>query len=289
MAEGGALGQGGEAGRRVWAAWAQLGCGVDFGAGWHIDGEQFSFVEIQDFAQFLGELQAVVATDRFEVRLVADPHDLVRVGVDVSTLGDRQAKRRRTEQVGDKAMFFTVPSVEVRAGAGRQNQLGEGDGFAGLHLHIEVEKGEVEPAGVERMEQFVFANADLDGQRLDGTLESQARGDGLDLDADTAGVGAVAVKANLELLVSVASVVAEIFQAGGVCEQQVGVAVAIDVGGGKLGDLAGERVEAKRSADMGEAANALVAKRLQAVADGEDIEPAVVVVINEADRGDGLG
>ena len=73
-----------------------------------------------------------------------------------------------------------------------------------------------------------------------GALESQAGGNGLDLDADAAGVGAVAVKANFELAVGVAAVVAEIFQAGGVGEQQVGVAVAVDVGGGKLGDLAGE-------------------------------------------------
>ena len=68
-------------------------------------------------------------------------------------------------------------------------------------------------------------------------------------------------------------------------EQQVGVAVAVDIGGDKLGDLVGDRVEAKSSGDIGEAAGALVAKCLHSVADGEEVKPAIIVIIDEVDSG----
>ena len=87
--------------------------------------------------------------ERLEVRLVTDPDDLVRVGIDVHALRRRQAKRRRAEQVCDKAVPLTVPCVEVRARAGWQNQLGECDNLVSFHLHVEVEKREIKPSRVE--------------------------------------------------------------------------------------------------------------------------------------------
>ena len=49
--------------------------------------------------------------------------------------------------------------------------------------------------------------------------------------------------------------------------------------------MVGDRVEAKSSGDIGEAAGALVAKCLHSVADGEEVKPAIIVIIDEIDSG----
>ena len=81
--------------------------------------------------------------------------------------------------------------------------------------------------------------------------------------------------------VGVASIVAEVFQAGLVGEQQVRVAVAVDVGGGELADLAVECIQAKRGCAVGKTGAAAIAVTLHAVAGCEEVEPAVVVVVEQ--------
>ena len=118
-----ALGQGDQPGIRIGAARQQFGVWMNLGTNRHIHGDELGLVEVQNLPQLLGNLEPVFAVDWFEVSRVSDPHDFIRVGVDVNPLCHRQAKGRCAEQVGDESEPLAVPTVKVRAGTGGEDEF----------------------------------------------------------------------------------------------------------------------------------------------------------------------
>ncbi len=117
-------------------------------------------------------------------------------------------------------------------------------------------------------------------------MDAEVGGGDFDADAQAVGVGAIADEAQFELAVGVAAVVAPGAQARALLGQhQVGVAVAVEVRQGRVGD-AGERpgVEFGAGGDVLEAAVAQVAPELDTPAQGQQVQPAVVVVVHQPQR-----
>ena len=75
---------------------------MDFDVGFVIDGDEFGFVEIKHFAEFLGDLKLEGAVARRESLFVADPNEFLGIGIDVAAGGEREAEGSGAEDVGDE-------------------------------------------------------------------------------------------------------------------------------------------------------------------------------------------
>jgi hypothetical protein len=124
---------------------------------------------------------------------------------------------------------------------------------------------------------------DFDGQVGDPAPEAQRAGGDVQLGPQGAGVGFGAHEVDFELVIGVAAVVAQEAQGPGIQgQQQVGVPVEIEVRRGDGGDRGALRHgEAEGGGGGFEPGGADIAPRAQGLAVDQDIEPTVVVIIQE--------
>ena len=120
---------------------------------------QPGLVEIKHFAEFLGDSDFIRAVLRRKLLFAAQRQKFLRIGFDAAGLADRQAERRRAEDVGNKFEPLAVPGIKIRARPAGQGQFVEYQ-LIRRDRHVHQRAGKVEPARSERVEFVVLADAD---------------------------------------------------------------------------------------------------------------------------------
>ncbi len=263
--------------------------GMDFDGGWMIDGEELDGVEVEDFAEFLGDLEGEKAVFWNEGTGVADADDFLGIRLDVAAWGNGQTDRSGAEEIGDESEAGAVPGIEVGTGTGGDGEFDEVEDDAGFDGDVDGGKLGVEPADGDGIELGLFADADFDGELLDGAKGAPGTGADLDAGAQAGEIGAVAEESDLDGVVGIAAVIAEEAEAAaGKGNDEIGVAVLVEVGGDEVGDF-GQALETVFAGDLGEAEAPAIAPEPDAfTAPGEDIEPAIVVEVDEAEMGEAM-
>src|SRR6266404_6172871 len=114
----------------------KLARAVDFCSVLVMDDHQFRFVQIQHLARLCGDLQFILAAQRRESPLIADFHDLERIGIDQMLVAYRQSRWRSAEQISDKSKSRSIPRVKIGTRAGWQSDLVHRKQFARLDWDI---------------------------------------------------------------------------------------------------------------------------------------------------------
>ena len=112
--------------------------------------DQLGGVEIEHFAQFLGDLQNVISVTRPEQGFITEPNKLIFIRLDETILRKMQTGWGRPQQVGHKAEAFAVPGVQIRArAAGLEAKLEHGQRRAGIDSGFGGVEHQIEPVDVE--------------------------------------------------------------------------------------------------------------------------------------------
>ena len=260
---------------------------MHLGAGRMIDDDELRLVKVENFAKLFSNLNYVASVARSEGGFIPDADILERIGIDEARVRDAQPDGRSAQQISDEAEALPVPRIKIRAGAGGPLELFQHDGMASLDFDLVVVDHGIEPAHADGIDRRMFADANLDGEPLHGSSDAQiARGD-FQPHAQSAGVGAASEQLQLELVIGIAAVVAKELQAAAFERQnQIRVAIAIKVCGCEELHLAARRrLREQRGRQVAKTVIAEIAPDAQSVACGHDVEPAVIVVVEEQQSG----
>ena len=105
----------------------------------------------------------------------------------------------------------------------------------------------------------------------------------LDAHTEAARIGTIANEAELELFVGVTTFIAQHLQTlPGDADEQVCITVIVEIRGDNRIDLAFDQlIEAELSRDLAESRRAQIAPDAKAIASGNDIKPAIIVVVHK--------
>ena len=214
---------------------------------------------------------------------IADPDEFLGIGIDVASGGEGETEGRGAEDVGDEAKCFSVPGVEIRAGTFLDGEFESEEGLFAVDGPFGGALWPIEPMDEKRIERLVFADSDLDGKTIDGANKAEFAGLNFDAGTDAAGVRAIADEADFDLSVGVAALVAQIAESAGADRDEgVGIAIQIEVGETNFGNV-GQLIQAELRRAVFESGETKVAPGAKLLAEGPEVEPAVVVVIDGAE------
>ena len=155
---------------------------------------------------------------------------------------------------------------------------------AGIDLHVHHGGTQTQPAGGDGIQLLVLAETNLNRQSSHASRQPHAAGGDFDTDADAAGIRARPGKVEFKLRVSVATVIAQQPQTLiGKDQQQIRVAIIVEVRRNHGLDRA-NFVEAELRGDFLKIPSAEIAPDAQPWTRGDDVQPAVVIVIGQRER-----
>ena len=260
------------------------------------DGHQLQPIDEHRLFELVGDAQVELAVPLAQLAR-ADAHVLVRVGHVLRARARPRAHLSAAHEIGHELEPFAVPRVEVRAGRrlaielGDRHHRGVGPRPRRRQLDFRLEDAG-RPQHAHDVGALASAQSEQDVGRSSGggsrrglNLLQQAAGAQLHLGADAAAVARAPLQPHAERGAPVAAVVSPDAHApAGGAREHVGVAVAVDVAGGECQCAivrAAERCRQRRCGDVNPRVADISKQPRPAVGQREQIDDAVVVVVEE--------
>ncbi len=171
-----------------------------------VDGDQFSVVEKEHFAEFFGDPHFEDALTRGKLLRVSKIQILFWVRIDKLFRAHWQSERSRPQNIGHEIKAFAVPSEEVRTGAAGQRWLRQREQLW-FYRYVDLCGGEVEPVLFEGVDFLVGTHPDRQRLSAHGSAGAPGSGDRFHADAQCAGVRTLSLQLQGQQMICIGAVI----------------------------------------------------------------------------------